>query len=69
VTVGAAASGQLYAEALGCTGRSGVLAVSSVAHDKAGFAAQVGDIAAARAHLEAEIKAARAIGQQPSWRR
>jgi predicted ATPase/class 3 adenylate cyclase len=61
--VGWAASGPLYAEALACTERSGDLGVSHRLHTNAGWAAlERGDLPAARAHLEAAIRDAEAIG-------
>jgi predicted ATPase/DNA-binding XRE family transcriptional regulator len=61
--VGAAASGPLYAEAIACTERSGHVGLSGTLHNNAGCAAlEMGDIPAARAHLEAAIRAAQAIG-------
>jgi len=61
--VGAAASGPLYAEVLACTERSGDVWTRQNAHNNAGWAAlERGDLPAARAHLEAAIRAAEAIG-------
>ncbi len=61
--VGAAASGPLYAEALACTERSGHVRLRRTLHNNAGIAAlEMGDIPAARARLEAAIRAAAAIG-------
>jgi predicted ATPase/class 3 adenylate cyclase len=61
--VGGAASGPLYAEAFACTERSGDLAVEQTMHNNAGWAAlEMGDIPGARAHLEASIRGAEAIG-------
>ena len=61
--VGWAESAPLHAEAIACTERSGDLAVSSALHNDAGWhALLMGDIATARAHLEAAIDAAEAIG-------
>jgi len=61
--VGAAASGPLYAEAFACTERSGDLATEQTIHNNAGWAAlEMGDIPRARAHLEASIRGAEAIG-------
>jgi tetratricopeptide (TPR) repeat protein len=63
VVVGAAASGPLYAEAFACTGRSGDLLYELILHNNAGWAALgTGDIPGARAHLEAAIRGASAIG-------
>jgi tetratricopeptide (TPR) repeat protein len=62
-TVGAAASGPLYAEAIACTERSGDVWLRRILHNNAGWAAlERGDIPAARAHLEAAIRSAEAIG-------
>jgi hypothetical protein len=56
-------SGLLYAEALACTERTGDLGTASTIHNNAGvMALGAGDIPAARAHLEAAIKAAEALG-------
>jgi tetratricopeptide (TPR) repeat protein len=53
----------LYAEAIACTDRSGDLRINAYLHNEAGLAAlESGDIASAKAHLEAGIRAARAIG-------
>jgi predicted ATPase/DNA-binding XRE family transcriptional regulator len=53
----------LYAEAIACTERSGDLRINAYLHNEAGIAAlESGDIASARAHLEAGIRAAKAIG-------
>ena len=61
--VGAAASGPLYAEAIACTERSGDVVLRQALHNNAGSAAlEMGDIPAARAHLEAAIRTAEAIG-------
>ena len=61
--VGAAASGPLYAEAFACTERSGDLVAEQSLHNNAGVAAlEMGDIPGARAHLEAAIRGAEAIG-------
>ncbi|MGO9165228.1 MAG: ATP-binding protein [Streptosporangiaceae bacterium] len=61
--VGAAASGPLYAEAIACTERSGDVTTKRTLHNNAGWAALgMGDIPAARAHLEAAIRAGEAIG-------
>jgi predicted ATPase/transcriptional regulator with XRE-family HTH domain len=62
--VGAAASGPLYAEAIACTERSGHVRLNRTLHNNAGCAAlEMGDIPAARAHLEAAIRAAQTIGE------
>jgi predicted ATPase/class 3 adenylate cyclase len=61
--VGAAACGPLYAEAFVCTERSGDRFVELVLHNGAGWAAlETGDLPGARAHLEASIRGAEAIG-------
>lgn len=58
-----ATSGPLYAEALACTERSGDLRVEQFLHNNAGWAAlERGDVPGARAHMEAAIRAAEAIG-------
>ncbi len=58
-----AAAGPLCAEAIACTERSGDRLFNSSLHSTAGYAAlQAGDIPGARAHLEASIAAAEAIG-------
>jgi predicted ATPase/DNA-binding XRE family transcriptional regulator len=63
VAVGAAASGPLYAEGIACTERSGDLLTEQALHNNAGvFALEMGDIPGARAHLEAAIRVADAIG-------
>jgi predicted ATPase/DNA-binding XRE family transcriptional regulator len=55
--------GPLYAEALACTERTGDLWRTLGIHNNAGFIAlAAGDIPAARAHLEATMQAAEAIG-------
>jgi predicted ATPase/DNA-binding XRE family transcriptional regulator/tetratricopeptide (TPR) repeat protein len=56
-------SASLYAEAIACTERSGDLRIDAYLHNEAGLAAlESGDIATAKAHLEAGIRAAKAIG-------
>jgi predicted ATPase/class 3 adenylate cyclase len=61
--VGAAASGPLYAEAIACTERSGDVGLRQALHNNAGSAAlEMGDISAARVHLEAAIRTAEALG-------
>ncbi len=56
-------SGPLYAEAIACAERSGDLHTSLAVHNDAGFhGLQTGDIPAARAHLEAALRAAAAVG-------
>jgi predicted ATPase/class 3 adenylate cyclase len=59
----AAASGPLFAEAFACAERSGDLDTEQALHNNAGVAAlELGDIPAARAHMEAAIRAAEALG-------
>jgi tetratricopeptide (TPR) repeat protein len=56
-------STSLYAEAIACTERSGDLRIDAYLHNEAGLAAlESGDIATAKGHLEAGIRAAQAIG-------
>jgi predicted ATPase len=58
-----AAAGPLCAEAIACTERSGDRLFNSGVRGTAGYAAlQAGDIPGARAHLDASIAAAEAIG-------
>ena len=58
-----ARSGQLLAEAIACTERSGDHLINSFLHNNAGFhALTTGDITAARAHLEAAEQAGQQIG-------
>ncbi len=58
-----ARSGQLLAEAIACTERSGDHLINSFLHNNAGFhALSTGDIPAARAHLEAAAQAGQQIG-------
>ena len=60
-----ASSGPLYAEAFACTERSGDHLINSILHHNAGGTAlDAGDIAAARAHLEAAAQAAQQIGYE-----
>ena len=60
----AATAGPLYAEAIACTERSGDLAMNSALHNNAGiYRLEIGDIAAARAHLEASIRTFEMIGR------
>jgi predicted ATPase/transcriptional regulator with XRE-family HTH domain len=62
--IGAAAAGPLYAEAIACTERAGHVRLLRSLHNNAGVAAlEMGDIPAARAHLEAAMRAAEAIGE------
>jgi predicted ATPase/class 3 adenylate cyclase len=61
--VGAAESGPLYAEALACAERSGNLPIQLTLHlNASGDAIEMGDIPGARAHVEAAIRAAQALG-------
>ena len=61
--VDVAASGPLFAEALACAERSGELGTAQFLHNNAGWAAlERGDIPGARAHMEASIRAAEALG-------
>ena len=63
MTVDRAASGPLYAEAFACAERSGDLGMKLSLHNNAGAVALVmGDTAGARAHFEAAMQAAEAIG-------
>ena len=63
LTVDAARSPQLVGEAIACTERSGDHLYNCLLHNNAGFhALSVGDIPAARAHLEAVARAAQQIG-------
>jgi predicted ATPase/class 3 adenylate cyclase/DNA-binding XRE family transcriptional regulator len=56
-------SGPLHAEAIACAERSGDLFTSLAVHNDAGFnGLQAGDIPAARAHIEAALRAADAVG-------
>ena len=57
-------SGELFDEAIACTERSGDLLFACIMHNNAGVhALRVGDIPAARAHLEAAAQAAQATGE------
>jgi predicted ATPase/class 3 adenylate cyclase len=57
-------SGELFDEAIVCTERSGDLLFACVLHNNAGVhALRVGDVPAARAHLEAAARASRANGE------
>jgi predicted ATPase/class 3 adenylate cyclase len=57
-------SGELFDEAIACTGRSGDLLFACIMHNNAGaHALRVGDIPAARAHLEAAVLASQATGE------
>jgi predicted ATPase/class 3 adenylate cyclase len=65
LTIDPARSGQLYAEAIACTERSGDHLINCILHHNAGGAAlRAGDIPAARAHLEAAAQAAQQIGYE-----
>ena len=56
-------SGPVFAEAIACIERSGDLSTGLGVRNNAGFRALgLGDTAAARAHLEAAVRAAEAIG-------
>ena len=62
LTVGPARSGQLLADAIACTERSGDHLINSYLHNTAGAdALSTGDISLARPHLEAAAQAARTI--------
>jgi predicted ATPase/DNA-binding XRE family transcriptional regulator len=61
--IGPAQSGQLFSEAIACTERSGDHLTNSWLHNDAGYAAlALGDIPAARAHLDASAHAGQQIG-------
>jgi predicted ATPase/class 3 adenylate cyclase len=63
LAAGAAAAGPLYAEAFACIERSGDLFMEQAVHHGAGWAAfQMGDLPGARAHMEAAIRGAEALG-------
>jgi predicted ATPase/class 3 adenylate cyclase/Tfp pilus assembly protein PilF len=63
----AAPSGPVYAEAITCAERSGDLWVRHALRNNAGWTAlQMGDFQAARTHLEAALRAAEAIGAEPT---
>ena len=65
LTIDPALSGQLFAEAIACTERSGDHLINSMLHNNAsGAALEAGDIPAARAHLEAAVQAAQQIGYE-----
>ena len=65
LTIDPAPSGQLFAEAIACTERSGDHLINSMLHNNAsGAALEAGDIPAARAHLEAAVQAAQQIGYE-----
>jgi tetratricopeptide (TPR) repeat protein len=56
-------AGPMYAEAIACTERSGDLGTNSGLHNNAAcYRLYLGDIPAARAHLEAAVRAAEMIG-------
>jgi predicted ATPase/class 3 adenylate cyclase len=57
-------SGQLFDEAIACTERSGDQLFAAILHNNAGVhALRVGDVSAARAHLEAAARASLATGE------
>jgi hypothetical protein len=59
------AAGQLYAEAIACTRRSGNRLIAHVLHNNAGVRAlRAGDVAAARAHLVQAEQAGAEIGER-----
>ena len=61
--IGPARSGELFAEAIACTRRSGDQFMTYILHNNAGVRAlRAADIPAARAHLEAAAQAMPAIG-------
>ena len=61
--IGLAPSGQLFGEAIACTERSGDYLTNSWLRNNAGYAAlAIGDIPAARAHLDAAAHAGQQIG-------
>jgi len=63
LTVDPARSGDLWAEAIACTERSGDHLINCLLHNNAGeFAFEAGDLPAARAHLEAAARAGKQIG-------
>jgi predicted ATPase/class 3 adenylate cyclase/tetratricopeptide (TPR) repeat protein len=63
LTIDLARSGQLVAEAIACTERSGDHLINSLLHSNVGFhALSAGDIPAARGHLEAAAQAGQQIG-------
>jgi predicted ATPase/class 3 adenylate cyclase len=63
LTIDPARSGQLVAEAIACTERSGDHLINTLLHNNAGLhALTTGDISAARAHLEAAAQAGQQIG-------
>lgn len=61
-------SGQLLAEAIACTERSGDQLMRSFVHNNAAvYALAAGDLPAARAHLEQAAQATRAIGRERNF--
>jgi predicted ATPase len=65
LTIDPARSGDLFAEAIACTERSGDHLMNVILHNNAGsHALDMGDIPAARAHLEAAAPAAQQIGNE-----
>ena len=68
LTIDPARSGQLVAEAIACTERSGDHLINSLLHSNAGIhALSTGDIPAARAHLEAAAQAGQQIGYENTF--
>ena len=68
LTIDAARSGPLYAEAIACIERSGDHLMSCILHTNAGdHALDAGDLPAARAHLEAAAQAAQQIGFENAY--
>jgi predicted ATPase/class 3 adenylate cyclase len=66
--IDAATNGPLYAEAIACTERSGDLATNIALHNNAGiYRLYIGDIAAARAHLETSIRTVEMIGRPQAY--
>jgi predicted ATPase/class 3 adenylate cyclase len=64
MTLDPAATRELYAEAIACTERTGDLGTNSALHNNAGNdALERGDVAGARAHLEAAIAVFGALGE------
>jgi tetratricopeptide (TPR) repeat protein len=61
-------AGPLYAEAIACTERSGDLLLNISLHNNAGcYRLYIGDVPAARVHLEAAIRTAEMIGRPPPY--
>jgi predicted ATPase/class 3 adenylate cyclase len=64
MTLDPAATRDLYAEAIACTERTGDLGTNSALHNNAGNdALERGDVAGARAHLEAAVELSAATGE------